>query len=355
MNETREDRQEQETKPEHGAPEPQTTQKARNSSKRRRRKKMRSPMSSPEAAGSMPSSMKVNGKSSQSQPDRHERNDENLIVEREADEVIRQKIRVLQGSDRKREYILSKKKARALGILFFETIPYIPVKHHLSTLYTQYIFKRISTSLAINFYLAQSYPATMTWKHWTDIMACTEKLMQHYFREVEEKFEESEAQAERLMDEVCLTEADLPAYINRMTVTYAVTTPHVRRYLDMMTRLDRQARRLEGLWAHGSGVSGLYVRHECLRLRSAVLKMAGKVYQHSDRVRRVINGKLTAAQHLTELQNELEQYTGLGLKETDEQGESLLMDGEQELSGPLVGDDLHVEGTEDGVVVTARP
>lgn len=228
-------------------------------------------------------------------------------------------------------------KQTALGLNFWESIPYTVTKIPLRTPYAQYAARRALRNLPVNAYLAEVYPSTQGWKQWPEILRCIETIIDQSAEKVESVFTETEQQLQHLFDTLGLTDEDRPQYINVQETTVAITTPRVRQYLRYLERLDRLVVMLDALWMAEGGISNTFMRHEAMRLRSTLLKLSGKIFSQSDRIRRVMAGRTPVAEILTELQDELSKHYGVELSEKDGEGNEMLIPGEKELEGPLTG------------------
>ena len=230
-----------------------------------------------------------------------------------------------------------------LGLNSWESIPYTIGQFELQTPYSQHVMSRFKRNLAVNAYLAEVFPSAHGWKRWIEILQCIETLVDRAHEKVDATFKEVEGQVDHMFEVIGLEDEDVPQYINSRTFTYAVTTPRVRQILNYLPRMDRIVKRMEALWMAESGISSTYIRQEAMRLRTAVTKYAGALFRQSDRVRRVMGGRATAAELLTDLQDELSEHYGSGLKEKDKQGNDMLLPGEPDIEGPLVGEEENTE------------
>jgi len=242
--------------------------------------------------------------------------------------------------------IQDERQNRELGIAFWETVTYMPINFELKTPYTQQSFKRLRRSLAINCYLAEAYPSIEGWKHWAAISRCIDKLINDSEQQTIATLQESVDQAMHTAKMLQMIDPDTgelkdeyqPQFINTKSITYAITTPRVRRFIDLYRKTDEQIQLLNTLWITDSGIDANYVRHESLRLRSNLNNYAASIFRQSDRIRRVLKHKATPHSILEELQEEVDKHFGAGLKKGDEDGDSMLLDGEEEASGALVGE-----------------
>lgn len=230
-----------------------------------------------------------------------------------------------------------KDKYKGLGVDFWESVPFIKTTFSLGSTYIQQAFTRNQRSFAVNAYLAEVYPSARTWQRWPEIIKCVEVLMDHSERDTKAMLTEIEAQTRHMMEVLCLDENELQV-TNELEVTYAITTPRVAQYIHLLKQADRVAQNLQRLWLADGAADANYVRHESLRIRSKIMKHAGTLYRQSDRIRRVINGTRTIDIILKEMEDEISQYIGRGLKEKDEQGNSLLLEGEKDIQGPMIGE-----------------
>lgn len=230
-----------------------------------------------------------------------------------------------------------------LGLNFWESIPYTLERLNVATPYAQYAARRAARNIAVNAYVAEVYPSVQAWSHWAEILRCIETLINQSYEQIDATYSEAEKQIEHLWTTLALEDDDEPEYINVQTMTFAVTTPRVRQVLRLIKRLDHIVTRLDALWMAEGGISNNYLRHEAMRLRTALLRHIGTIFHQSDRVRRVMNNRLTPKQLLADLQDDLGQHYGKGLKEADQAGNNMLIEGEADLKGPLVGEASETE------------
>ena len=224
---------------------------------------------------------------------------------------------------------------RVLGTQFWDAIPIMPVEVVLRTKYSQHLFRRIRNQFAVNCYLAEMMPAIETWKYWQDITEAVSTILDRAFEHVDAVFKESEEQTKHMIG--LLGIKDMPHYMNTQQVKYAATTPRVKSFIRMLERLDEQVLRLDALWMAEGGIEHKYALTESMRLRKQLAKVSTHIYRQSDRVRRVLRGHLTHHSMLLEVQDDLSKHFGAGLRNRDDSGESMLLPGEDELSGELVG------------------
>ena len=239
-------------------------------------------------------------------------------------------------------------KQQKLGLNFWESIPYTLEKLSVATPYAQYAARRVARNIAVNSYVAEVYPSVQAWSHWAEILRCIETLIDRSYEGIDATYSEAEQQIEHLWTTLALEEDDEPEYINVQTITLAVTTPRVRQVLRLVKRLDHMVMRMDALWMAEGGISNNYLRHEAMRLRSALLRHIGTIFHQSDRVRRVMNNHLTPKDLLAELKDDLDQHYGKGLKESDAEGNNMLIEGEGDLKGPLAGEEPEAEDAVEG-------
>ena len=232
-----------------------------------------------------------------------------------------------------------------LGANFWDSIPILPVEIELRTKYSQHLFRRVRRQFAVNCYIAEMVPAIELWNKWQQITDAVNTLMDHAFQKVDMLFRESEEQSEHMIKVLGITE--MPHYMNVQHTTYATTTPRVKQFLQYLRRLDDQVIRLDALWMAEGGIEHKRAMTESIRLRSVLGKVTSHIYRQSDRVRRVLRGNLTYYDMLLQVQDDLDRYFGVGLKTKDSAGKSMLLPGEDELEGALVGETASQDAVEE--------
>lgn len=250
-------------------------------------------------------------------------------------DMVKQKRAQLEGKINVGE---DRELAAKLGVGFWDSVPYFPITRTYYTAHVHHAIKRFRRAFAINAYLAEVYPAVECWSSWQDIVRCVGTIFDRAFEGVDRNFTEAEGQTMQLMLALGLTDENAPQYLNPMHFEYAITTPRVKQYLDLLERLDVLVKRLDMLWLADGGIDAQYARHESIRLRQTLLKVSATVYRQSDRIRSVLKKRLTIPQMIDELEEELEKHYGLGMKETNDDGDNMLLEGEKEVTGALVGE-----------------